>query len=178
MQRQYGRRQSSLDFEIVRLPARASVPTSPADVPVGRAPPSYQPSVRAQAALHRVGVPTSYTLPASNPLPAPPPPRLAPAGEHDEHETAYDDHADVPVGSGLDISTIMREQCVCLVCQRCQHGIVEKFLDSTSADSICAMLEAHDTFGRCGCLTRALAPTSCCTLAPAICLTMPKVGTQ
>ena len=66
---------------------------------------------------------------------------------HANPEASSSDAADG--GSGLSIKDVMREQCVLLVCQLCQQGIVETFLDSTSADSICALVEAHDTFGRC-----------------------------
>ncbi len=46
------------------------------------------------------------------------------------------------------MSDLMREQCNLFVCRRCQQGAVLKILDSTTSDSLCAILQQHDTFGR------------------------------
>jgi hypothetical protein len=169
MQAQFGRRQSTLDFQIVRAQAHAASPSTAAlfkslsDTPassgthtVTHTPASSGPShlpvervTRAPAALlpplqhshSKTSAGHSWNAQRLSKTSSP----AGREGSHSEPTVAADDCDDV---SGLNVEDIMREQSVMLVCQRCQQGFIYNFLDSTSADSICALVEAHDTFGR------------------------------
>jgi hypothetical protein len=157
MQAHFGRRQSTLDFQIVRAQVHAALPStgtaaifkSFSGTPARSGPSllSAERATRAPAALlpplQHSKTSAGYSWNAQQ-LSKPASP-AGPEGSQSAPTVAADDGDDV---SELKIDDIMREQSVMLVCQRCQQGFIHNFLDSTSADSICALVEGHDTFGR------------------------------
>lgn len=143
---QFGRRQSSLGFRIAALPPRR--PPDPASDPPQKASDDHSPLskpswlarvIRAEAALPPLAA-TPTRMPHTTPLALNPQllyTAMSPLSP------ATDDPAAVPT-----VSDLMREQCVLFVCRRCQQGVTVRLLDSTTADSCCALLQQNEAFGR------------------------------
>ena len=139
----FGRRQSTLTFQVTPAQANALATLQSAAAATTHAPPPNASSVRAAAALQH--------LPPHSPVASRPrvpglaaysqPVRSSEGGAADREEEEEEE-------VGADIRDLMKEMCVMLVCQRCQQGIVEKFLDSCSADFIRGLVEQHATFGQ------------------------------
>jgi hypothetical protein len=175
---QFGRRQSSLDFQITpsssanaARPLTASASAVSAQAAAAFAPHSLSRSVRAGAALlHPLAQPASpFQSPTRTPLSPQHHSESALSPQHHSESVLSPQHHSESVlspqhhsesvlspqsqlasvgadGRGMD--ELLREQCVLFVCRRCEQGVVLKALDSTTADSLCGMLEQHDTFGR------------------------------
>jgi hypothetical protein len=145
---QFGRRQSSLDFQITPSssanaahPLTASASAVSAQAAAAFAPHSLSRSVRAGAALlHPLAQPASpYQSPTRTPL----------SPQHHSESVLSPQSQLASFGAdGRGVDELLREQCMLFVCRRCEQGVVLKALDSTTADSLCAILEQHDTFGR------------------------------